>query len=90
MLPARTFLETSASRRARISVRVSRFMPSTARRIYAARESFRAAAQRPLASSRPSGSFSEIAPISHLLVKYTLEICVPDIKSIDRLLATLR
>jgi len=56
MLSPRTFLETSASRRARTSARVSRFMRSTARRMYAARESFRVAAHRLLASSRSSGS----------------------------------
>src|SRR3990172_8449585 len=79
MLSPRTFLEPSASRRARTSARVSRFMRSTARRMYAARDSFRAAAQRPLASSRSSGSFREIAPISHLLREYVRRIRVHDI-----------
>src|SRR5205807_7956644 len=40
MLFRRTFRDTSASLRARIEARVSRFMRSTARRMYADRESF--------------------------------------------------
>src|SRR5260370_23991394 len=63
MLSARTFRDASASRRARSRVCVSLFMRSTARRMYAARESFSATAQRLLASSRSSGSLSEIALI---------------------------
>ena len=44
--------------------RVSRFIRSTARRMYAARESFSATAHRLLASSRSSGSLREMALIA--------------------------
>src|SRR5712692_2796739 len=63
MLSARTLRDASASRRARSRACVSRFMRSRARRMYAARESLSAPAQRLLASSRSSGSLREMALI---------------------------
>src|SRR5712692_7084682 len=63
MLSPRTLRDASASRWVRSRDCVSRFMRSTARRMYAARESFSATAQRLLAASRSSGSLREIALI---------------------------
>jgi hypothetical protein len=79
MLSARTLRDASASRRARSRACVSRFMRSTARRMYAARESFSATAQRLLASSRSSGSLSEMAPIG-MPPERRNRVCTSDIR----------
>src|SRR2546428_3654540 len=81
MLSPRTLRDASASRWVRSRDCVSRFMRSTARRMYAARDSFSATAQRLLASSRSSGSLREMAligmPLEHLYRVCKYDIRVP-------------
>jgi hypothetical protein len=81
MLWPRTLRDASASRRARSRACVSRFMRSTARRIYAARDSFSATAQRVLAFSRSSGSLRDMALIG-IPQEYLDRVCIHDISPV--------
>jgi hypothetical protein len=63
----RTFFEASASRAARKSASVWRFMRSIARRMYATLERCSLSAHRRLGSTTSSDSFSEMARIILLL-----------------------
>ena len=58
--------------------RVSRFIRSMARRIYAALDRFKVSAHRLLVFKRSSGNFNETAPIV-FSIRYSNEICIKGI-----------